>query len=93
MNKKIIALLIVSILLIGITSFLGYLYFIRSQEFRIQPIITPGSSQGNEMRIMENNPNVKQNDSSSPTINSGLESDEELNNLEKELEMMELEDL
>lgn len=93
MNKKLIALLIVSIVLIGVTSFLGYLYFIRSQEFRIQPIKTPNSNQGNEMRIMENNPKVQENNITNSTNNSGSESDRDLDNLEKELELMELEDL
>lgn len=93
MNKKLIALLIVSIILILISSILGYLYFVKSQEFRIQPIELGNPGNNGEMRIMQNNDNpgfINETPVNSNTISSP---DSELDNLEKELEIENLEDL
>lgn len=93
MNRKLIALLIVSIILVLITSILGYLYFVRSQEFRVQPIELGNPGNNGEMRIMQNNDNpvfINETPVNSNTISSP---DSELDNLEKELEIENLEDL
>ncbi len=108
MNGKQVALLIISLVLLGVTSFLGYLYYIQNQEFRIQPITTPNNGNNQEMRI-----NMQNDTSATPseeTINSDTtknsvqqnsnkqitntnSSDIELENLEKELNLDNLEDL
>ena len=76
MNGKQIALLIISLVLLGITSFLGYVYYIQNQEFRIQPITTPNNNSSNnqEMRInMQNDTSAtpsEETTNSDTTINS-----------------------
>jgi len=98
MNGKQIALLIISVVLLGVTSFLGYLYYIQNQEFRIQPITTPRNSNNQEMRInMENDSTqipIIDTLSSQTIPNSNTNSnDTEVENLEKDLDLETFEDL
>ena len=108
MNGKQIALLIISLVLLGVTSFLGYLYYIQNQEFRIQPITTSNKGNNQEMRInMQNDTSATPSEeitNSDTTKNSVQQNsnnknpntttpDAELENLEKELNLDTLEDL
>jgi Tfp pilus assembly protein PilV len=108
MNGKQIALLIISLVLLGVTSFLGYLYYTQNQEFRIQPITTPNKGNNQEMRInMQNDtsatpseetaaPDTTKNSvqqNSNKKISNTNSPDVELENLEKELNLETFEDL